>query len=139
MKATDLMVGDSIYRPDCYDEVVEIRLNGIIGKDSNRGLIPFDEIRPIEITPEILEKIGFIDASGKKLKYEYESFNKDVQLNYLTKYSVFSIYIKNEKDNYLWGLIRPNEWYKALEGEINYIHELQHALRLCGIDKEIIL
>lgn len=80
MKSTDLMVGDIIYRPDCYDKVVEIRLNGIIGKDSNRGLIPFSELKPIEITPEILEKNGFgfgggyiykLDDSQMVIEYSY--------------------------------------------------------------------
>ena len=39
MKATDLMVGDIIYKPDCYDKVVEIRLNGIIFVFSNKNSI----------------------------------------------------------------------------------------------------
>lgn len=28
---------------------------------------------------------------------------------------------------------------KAFEGEIKYVHDLQHVLRICGISKEIIL
>lgn len=138
MKLEELQIGDWIQTDNMSFKVVGFDTShGEV--HSERWVYDLERCSPIEITPEILEKIGFVDASGKKLKYEYESFNKDVQLNYLTKYSVFSIYIKNEKDNYLWGIIRPNEWYKAFEGEIKYVHELQHALKLGKIDKEIIL
>lgn len=37
MDIKELRVGNKIWRPDCYDEVVEIRENGIIGLDSLRG------------------------------------------------------------------------------------------------------
>lgn len=138
MKPEELQIGDWIQTDNTPFKVVGFDTsNGEVQSDD--WIIKLECCNPIPLTPEILEKNGFVDASGKKLKYEYESFNKDVQLNYLTKYSVFSIYIKNEKDNYLWGLIRPNEWYKAFEGEIKYVHDLQHALKICGISKEIIL
>ena len=138
MKPEELQIGDwVIYKSDAPENAFPIKVDyNIFCNELHKWE---DRFETIQLTKEILEKNGFIDASGKKLKYEYESFNKYVQLNYLTKYSVFSIYIKNEKDNYLWGLIRPNEWYKAFEGEIKYVHELQHALRLCKIDKEIII
>lgn len=123
MKATDLLVGDIIYRPDCYDKVVEIRLNGIIGQDSNRGLIPFDEIRPIKITPEILENNGFVTENGEFVFDFYDG----------------RVIIYNRFDYNL----RIVENYKTILDIKEYreirVHELQHALRLCGIDKEIIL
>lgn len=59
MKSQELRIGNQIWRPCCYDEVVEIRENGIIGLDSLRGLIPYSEIEPIPITDELLLKIGF--------------------------------------------------------------------------------
>ena len=67
MKPHELRVGNKIWRPCCYDEVVEIRENGIIGLDSLRGLLSYGEIEPIPITEELLLKIGFkkdVDASS---------------------------------------------------------------------------
>lgn len=64
MDIKELRVGNSIWRPCCYDEVVEIRENGIIGIDSLRGLISYGEIEPIPITEEILLKIGLKKGQG---------------------------------------------------------------------------
>ena len=66
MKSTDLMIGDWVYRPDCYSKVKEIRENGIIGLDHLRGIISFEELKPIPLTPEILEKNGFVYDSEDK-------------------------------------------------------------------------
>lgn len=126
MKATDLMVGDSIYRPDCYDEVVEIRLNGIIGKDSNRGLIPFDEIRPIEITPEILVNNGFYET-GEGI-FNFKQFNKEGNDYYIIIDLIVPIASR---------IFSNNMSFNKIEGEIKYVHELQHALKLFKIDKKI--
>ena len=78
------------------------------------------EIEPISITPEILEKNRFIKSEeapilmggiGCAIIYGgYKRLDEDKFLNY--------------GDN-----IYP----------IKYVHQLQHALRLCGIEKEIIL
>ena len=132
MKATDLLVGDIIYRPDCYDEVVEIRLNGIIGKDPNRGLIPFDEIRPIEITPEILEKNGFTKSTPPPGIHArcYELNNKKDKYN-------LTIADYNKYKRLLLDI--DSEDSECFNIKCDYVHELQHALHLCGIEKEIIL
>lgn len=114
MKANELMIGDWVYRPACYDKVKEIRNTGVIGIDNMRGLIAFSEIEPIPITAEILEKNGF--------------------------------YYDEDRKAYLMGVIfrvKP-ERYGLFSFEIcgcpyslNTVHELQHALRLCGIEKTI--
>ena len=69
MKAQELRIGNKIWRPDCYDEVVEIREDGIIGLDSLRGLLSFGEIEPIPITEELLLKIGFKKKRDGYLHY----------------------------------------------------------------------
>lgn len=115
MKANELMVGDWIYRPCCSDQVKEIRRNGIIGLDSARGLVLFSELEPIPITPEILEKNGFSED------YRYEDLSYAQSCG-----DVIGIHICGEK-----GLM--DEMY------FKYVHQLQHALRLCEIEKEIIL
>lgn len=112
----DLMIGDWVYRPDCYDKVKEIRENGIIGRDYLRGIISFKELEPIPLTPEILEKNGW-----EKRPTGY----------------VF--YIDGERyDNSLWYIFDSNTFVvNTAEFQIKYVHQLQHALKGCGIDKEI--
>lgn len=69
MKAQELRIGNKIWRPCCYDEVVEIRENGIIGLDSLRGLISYSEIVPIPVTDELLLKMGFKKKRDGYLHY----------------------------------------------------------------------
>ena len=72
-----------------------------------------DDIRPIPLTPEILEKNGFVVESryyhGNPLQY--------------------CVLVDG-----LWIDISGENFF---EGKLEYVHQLQHALRLCGIDKTI--
>lgn len=124
MKAEDLMIGDWVYRPDCYDQVKETRQNGIIGLDSLRGLIGFSEIEPIPLTQEILEKNGFVLKEEEKGAYgvniaPYYTRN-DVPFEVFCDGEPFSIWFKDPVN-------------------IEYVQELQHAMRLCKIKEEIVL
>ena len=125
MEAKDLMIGDWVYRPDCYDQVKEIRQNGIIGLDSLRGLIGFSEIEPIHLTPEILEKNGFVNVENTQTSTIIYSFRDS-----LFRIGVFD-----------FNHITMDSYYtdSSCDIFISSVHELQHALRLCGIKKEIIL
>lgn len=80
------------------------------------------DIEPIPLTPEILEKNGF---------------KKDFELK--------GCYWRPDCRKYC--IVKEIEtWYFAFRhmggghiciSECNYVHQLQHALRLCGINKEI--
>lgn len=120
MKASDLMIGDWVaYFGDIESkypvkiEGVDIATNALITSD--REDVGFDGIQPLPITPEILEKNGFIKeqriCNGKPLQYCV---------------LVDGLWIDISGENYF-------------EGKLEYIHELQHALKLCRIEKEIIL
>lgn len=83
-------------------------------------------IEPIPITPEILEKNGFV-RSEKSSKKPYQIRN-------------CSTYISVISGRVNARLIRGNgEPMNAVQVNCRYVHELQHALRLCGIEKEIVL
>lgn len=69
MEANELRIGNKIWRPCCYDEVVEVRESGIIGLDSLRGLLAYSEIEPIPVTEELLLKIGFKEKRNGYLHY----------------------------------------------------------------------
>lgn len=94
-----------------------------------------DSIEPIPITPEILKKNGFIlsEKDGSCEVYEYMYDDTFMQIMFYLKDKI--IIVRIEKYNY------ESEYYmNALHNcEIKYIHKLQHAMRLCGINKEIIL
>lgn len=80
------------------------------------------DIEPIPLTPEILEKNGF---------------KKDFELK--------GCYWRPDCRKYC--IVKEIEtWYFAFRhmggghiciSECNYVHQLQHALRLCGVNKEI--
>lgn len=115
MKANELMIGDWVL---AYGKKTQIVWVGNIHKMAVRGF-PYEfmdrEIEPIPITQEILEKNGFVvesrDCYGQPLQY-------------------------CELVDGLWIDITGENYF---EGKLECIHQLQHALRLCGIEKEIIL
>lgn len=79
-----------------------------------------NDFEPIPLTKEILEKNGFTRyGTGYILKGEHFGLDNPSDPN-------------NYLDNY-WLRIS----IKAVH--IEFFHELQHALRLCGIEKEIVL
>ena len=143
MKASELMVGDWFrfrYTIDGREIVRTFRISQIEnelgeyyvwGDGFGRMCYP-ERLEPIPITPEILEKNGF-----KKQGFDGWEFD------YLTEGGCL-IYVV------LWRCDYPKEYHTHLTIEsysadfgsfksfrIDCVHELQHALRLCGIKKEI--
>jgi len=73
-------------------------------------------LEPIPITPEVLEKN---DWEERPTGYVFYTDGK-------------------RYDNSLWYIFGSNTFVvNTAEFQIKYVHELQHALRLCGIKKEI--
>lgn len=98
-----------------------------IGKPNSIGLIvEGNEISPIPITPEILEKNGFEKNGSYYILNECIEDGEDVIEHYEIIYhndgfcSVQNIVTEDEISFYC-----PN------------VHKLQQAMRLCGISKEI--
>lgn len=77
-------------------------------------------LQPIPLTPEILEKIGF--------KFEQQGSLEVAILKMKNHHPITLEYIGWSDGR--WS-IREHRLV------VKYVHELQHALRLCGIDKEI--
>lgn len=133
MKANELMIGDwVVYRGDAeYTNPVridgmDIRTCSLITED--REDVGFDGIEPIPITPEILEKNGF----------EFDSCG-DCGDGWYIYYDEGCHYIGRGKNGKGWNCILWRESYcdYACCVEIKSVHQLQHAMRLCGIEKEI--
>lgn len=127
MKANELMIGDWVRKIEkgghsvpvkivaLYDDNVDCRTrDGII------HTISYDGIDPCPLTPSILER------NGLELSSTGSNFAEDT--GYLLEISFY-------ENEILWT-INVNE-YDILK--LEYVHELQHAIKLCRIEKEIVL
>jgi hypothetical protein len=108
------MVGDWVYITEhpMRKETKQVKPEHFL-----RSLVTFE---PIPLTPEILEKNGF---------YRREIPTRDEIGNYYhRKTAPSSIFVSMSFDD-----------GRDFGNEIKYVHELQHALKLCKIDKEIVV
>ena len=111
MKANELMIGDW---------VLDTRTNRPLRVNPFMAEMEVPEWQPITLTPDILEKNGLAnDPYGCH-------FDED-------EYMALEITVEEEG---IYWTINYNE-YGILR--LQYVHELQHALRLCGINKEIVV
>jgi len=146
MEAKDLMIGDWVrISDDDTDEYFDAQIKGVDFLDNVYAPIPGEEkpcpfsidcVEPIPLTPEILEKNGFENDF-----YEYESVADYVKVRN-EGYSLHST--AHEWDGALITWCNGHvdvvtDFSGEYRGEIEYVHQLQHALRLCGIDKEIVV
>ena len=140
MKANELMIGDWVectyWTPSKQLKVAEIRR--IVDDEIKIGVYCDDlvlifrqpEVKPIPLTPEILEKNGF----EKQWQDNYEYLDDDENLN-VTFHPKSSNYTNGAYDyiDIEKGCLTINEM------PITFVHELQHVLILCESEKEIIL
>lgn len=108
----EILIVDAI---DSIRNIVYLDLDGLEITEK------IENIEPISLTPEILEKIGFWcehDVGYVTEEYEYEiiysTWNHELRI------------LKNREQ------ILKLKYFDEM-----CVHELQHALRLCGINKEI--
>ena len=133
MRAEELMVGDWVQVPtlidnlehyDAWCKVKQLRDNDldVVGFKELR----YDEIVPIPLTTVILEKNGLCKDNHGLLYGEYfdEDSNKDLEITV------------DDKTGEIWWSYNWDE-YRIIR--LRYVHELQNALRLCRIEKEIVL
>ena len=141
MKETDLMIGDYLYWGK--DKIVKVQMLRKYGDNFGIDVVyndsvnlyfctdnddiyscNIDELKPIPLTPEILEKIGFVaqpnigyvidDWDGTQIIYDRWNHNLRIIKNYKTCLDI--------------------ETFDDIA-----VHELQHAFKLCEIEKEITL
>lgn len=143
MKKEELMIGDwvniQIEKDDepMYSQVEQL-WECEIDADFQTS---YENVYPIELTEEILHKNGFKnDVLAQKSIIAEGASNFSVIL-----FSEDNRITLNNIDEYLNSF---NKWYIHIDTEdmrtlctteITYVHELQHLLKLCKIEKEIIL
>ena len=126
--AKTLQVGDYIYNSD--NELCKVYLvNGLFtphatvdNLDKNDGCfeqLTSEEIKPIPLTDEILKTNGF--------EYFHKNF---AALNRESPFQLKMLEWPDENGN--GGL-----WMIGCIITIRYVHELQHAINVCGIEKTI--
>ena len=132
MKVEEVHIKDWVNISDEMDNIAPFRVNSVqCGDVAAENYItvsdffnPFyeGEFQPIPITIEMLKKNGFT----------VHNFPLDTICIW-----------KEDKNKIMWTgtMIDMRQWdsCKSYQGSIKYVHELQQAIRLCGIDKDIIL
>jgi hypothetical protein len=100
--------------------------------------IPLSAIRPIPITAEILEKNGFMLLSDSFSTYEYATLlGKMLRSTRVYLDAPQSISVSLQDTTIERGFYhREKTSVRILRDEL-YVHDLQHALRVAGVDKEI--
>lgn len=129
MKESELMIGDWVLSK-FTGTPCRVKLESFVCHDSwedgNHGAFNFNDVEPIPLTEDILKANAF--------EVCYDSC-------YQTKFNIWSF---DEKTCVEYKISKQTEDYNHLKifidgGErvsipIRYIHELQHALRLCGLN-----
>lgn len=96
------------------------------------------EIEPIPLTPEILEKNGFekTQIHGEKQDDIFQCFDGEIiiEVGIYDPNFILIHYRYETPDGINSGELSS---IVKVDGGKFYLHELQHALRLCGISKEI--
>lgn len=142
MKTNELMIGDYIIRKNVQKEILTID-----AIDSIRNIVwlnldglgiteKLENIEAIPTTPKILMKNAFEQTLDEDDIECYRYYNRAAD-----GYIKITLYDEGDGD---WRLEIIN-YDKFNDNEIRYknefsflkVHELQHALRLCGIEKTI--
>ena len=122
LNISDLSVGDLV-RWEVYDKTYDMQVSAVTDRriygmhDGIEYTMLLTQIRPIPITAEMLEKNGI-----------HRTYEDD-------KYTIF-------RGDGLWAVkYSDGDWELSTPPvcrvDIKYVHQLQHALRLAGVDKEI--
>ena len=137
LEVSDLMVGDW----------VDVRCDAAPNTPHIERITPAHFLRdeiwlPIPITPEILEKICLRKGYAAEY-YDQDIYSDELDTFGLTNridgsyvFETFKGWCERYPDGSPkdYGISSTN-----VIGDFKYIHELQHALNLCKIEKEIIL
>lgn len=132
MTDKELMVNDFVLWNGKIARIETIWLNShavklIVGKDKIYRDAFLTDIKPIPITPEILKKNGFYydteDDSFIIRSSIYGNLIYQIRICNIDDKGYFQVYI-------LTDLCSTTIC-------IEYVHDLQHLLRLCKVDKEI--
>lgn len=131
MKAEDLMIGDWLKHYNGTPMQVTKITTEHFACAENGGVNCWEynnKFEPIPLTPELLKKNDIL--------YEKQSFYYVIEDD------------ENLECTYYIQQVLQEDWVVGVDigaydcsvfARIKYVHQLQHALKLCGIDKEIVV
>lgn len=132
MKANELMIADWVYykgKEQMPSRVISIGGNSIRFDNGTLQdwMSDVGNFTPIPLTSEILKSNGF-------------NCEEIIQPHWISEDG--RILLRNDESlinsNNKWSVHVDNEDMQTIGYfELTYVHQLQHALRLCGIEKEI--
>ena len=133
MNVDELMLYDFVYN------ITEGKNERITGINNDGEIISFtnyiydiDDFKPIPIAAEILEKMGFDH------KYKGEPLKRQYWIKWIDGANIHVKPYGGKFDFHITGIPMRPEWKKPIFSSVfDYVHQLQQAMRLCGIKKEI--
>lgn len=142
MKASELMIGDFVIskKEDHMNEYAQIdaieegQTCILLKQDNVNYFTDISKIEPIPITPEILKKNGIV-------KHKFECHIEECYSRYImpTNNEQFILWEETDCFELVLRHIVDNLTYSALRCKVKYVHELQHAIGLCGVNLKIVL
>jgi hypothetical protein len=129
MKGIKLQIGDYVFIKSSSGDTALIKIaavhQGKVGyhRTPNKlNWVRFSLLEPIPLTPEILEKNGFKHYITEENSDDFD--NREGDLYYC---------LNRTADGYMSCIDVAHSF--TISGLIKYVHELQHILRLCGLDE----
>ena len=156
MKAKDLMIGDWVYglypNGERYANPFRISVIDIYPLNRSPRIVTMggygfrqEHLAPVLLTPEILEKNGFKIVHGFGYSESYPTYGWGYHKG-LRDYASVDVTFYDEPIGGVSKLVKMETASKKDDGinsihscDIEFVHQLQRALRLVGIDKEIII
>lgn len=139
MKAEELMINDAVLfyhtrlRCDVYGKIVSIYQREVGLNPASFDIVTNDgelvvgvskrNVKPIPLTPEILSNNGF---EIQNIKLWYTIYNP--------KYKNHTIVAYYDEDDEDVAIPFRGHWVFDENYAFDYVHELQHCLRLCGLN-----
>lgn len=156
MKIEELSIGDWVVAKlakwdyDSPEETEPMRIRCIDTSDRKRAYTDLEfgggqystsahieDLRPIPLTPEILEKNGFVKITEDMVWAEHLNPK-------LAEIPTWGLKIGERPVPYLVAKMRDNNHFeitttniKLFRFNVEHVHQLQHVLRLAGLEKEI--
>ncbi len=133
MQAKELMIGDwvNVAEFGIIDQVLNFTPDtAITGHGDTCGEYEYERLEPIPLTVDILTKNGFVlnkeMSNDEGDAYEFVE-SQDAR-------AIVHDFESRHTHLFLFAVNFPMTIERLL---VSHVHELQHALRLCGINKEI--
>lgn len=141
MKATELMIGDLVLQSNGNAVKIDWIKTGEYGYYDKYGKMEIactPLLEPIPLTAEILEKNGFkVTKESKMLVLTIAAcYELNNEAEYPNKYwIIIDDFSDDEKIRMSFNIQYPKKIHQLSGLRIAYVHELQHALRLCGLNE----